>query len=218
MSFDLGQILNIIKDWVLTVIDTLGYPGLALVMFLENIFPPIPSEVILPLAGFRTITGEFNVVTVVLVAMLGAVAGAWVFYGLGRLLDESRIRWLIRNYGKWLLLQESDLDKSLEWFHHYGDTVIFFGRLVPIVRSLISIPAGTAKMNPLRFTFFTALGTGVWNVVLVVAGRLLGQNWGRVVDFVSAYQNVILVLGVAAVAWFVVKRLAPRLRPAVTDK
>ena len=207
---NLTEIINAISVWAQSVIRTLGYPGLALVMFLENIFPPIPSEIVLPLAGSLTLTNRFTLLGVTLVGACGSVAGAWFFYGLGRWFDEARVRLLIRRFGRWLLLSEADLDRALKWFERYGEYVIFFGRIVPVVRSVISIPAGLAHMDLVRFTLYTALGTALWSFVLALAGRLLGQNWPLVTTFIDRYQHLVLVvLGVALVV-FAANRLMRR--------
>ena len=203
----LGDILNAIKIWAENIIRTMGYPGLYLVMFLENIFPPIPSEVILPLAGSLTLTGEFTIPMITIVGMLGSLTGAFVFYGLGKWLGESRVRELVAKFGKFALLSTDDLDRSLEWFDKYDDWVIFFSRMVPIVRSLISIPAGIASMNFAKFSLFTILGTALWSFVLSFGGRLLGEQWPLIADFINTYQNVVLVVAVVAVVFFVVYRL-----------
>jgi membrane protein DedA with SNARE-associated domain len=209
----LSAILNAINDWALSLISTLGYPGLGVVMFLENIFPPIPSEIVLPLAGSLTLVGRFTLLGVTLVGALGSIAGALFFYGLGFWFDEKRVRWLLVRFGRWLMLAEEDLDRALAWFGRFGEYVIFFGRMIPIVRSLISIPAGLAKMNLFRFVLYTALGTALWSFLLAMAGRLLGQNWQRVTDFVDQYQNVVIVVFVLAVVAFVGNRLWKRFRP-----
>lgn len=203
---NLGQILDAIKIWAESVISSLGYPGLTLVMFLENIFPPIPSEIVLPLAGSLTLTGRFSILGVVLWGMVGSVAGALVFYALGKLLGEERVRWLIDKFGKYLTISNEDFDRSLRWFDRYGDWVIFFGRMVPIVRSLISIPAGLASMNMVKFLFFTVLGTSLWNFVLSFAGRLLGASWPVVAEWIGVYQNVVIVVGGIAVVLFIAVR------------
>ena len=203
----LGDILNAIKIWVENIISTMGYPGLYLVMFLENVFPPIPSEVVLPLAGSLTLTGRFTIPVITIVGMLGSLTGAFLFYGLGKWLGELRVRALIAKFGKYALLSTDDLDRSLEWFDKYNDWVIFFSRMVPIVRSLISIPAGIASMNFAKFSFFTILGTALWSFVLSFAGRLLGEQWPLIADFINAYQNVVLVITIVAVISFVAYRL-----------
>jgi membrane protein DedA with SNARE-associated domain len=206
------SILSAIGNWVQNVIASAGYPGLALVMVLENLFPPIPSEIILPLAGYMTLDGRFTVLGVTVVGTLGSVVGALALYGLGWWFDESRVRTLLRGYGRYAMLSEADLDTALIWFDRYGQLTIFFARLVPIVRSLISVPAGLSRMSLLRFLAFTALGTASWSFLLTWAGRLLGVNWPRVAGFVSRYQDVVMVLIVAAVVVFIGRRLGGRFR------
>lgn len=203
----LGDILNVIKIWVENIISTMGYPGLYLVMFLENVFPPIPSEVVLPLAGSLTLTGKFSIPMITIVGMLGSLTGAFLFYGLGKWLGEPRVRQLMAKFGKYALLSADDLDRSLEWFDKYDDWVIFFSRMVPIVRSLISIPAGIASMNFVKFSFYTVLGTALWSFVLSFGGRLLGEQWPLIADFINTYQNVVLILVVIGVIVFIGYRL-----------
>ena len=203
----LGDILNVIKVWVESIISTMGYPGLYLVMFLENVFPPIPSEVVLPLAGSLTLTGKFSIPMITIVGMLGSLTGAFLFYGLGKWLGEPRVRLLMAKFGKYALLSTADLDRSLEWFEKYDDWVIFFSRMVPIVRSLISIPAGIASMNFAKFSFYTILGTALWSFVLSFGGRLLGEQWPLIADYINTYQNVVLVLVVICVVIFIGFRL-----------
>jgi membrane protein DedA with SNARE-associated domain len=203
----LGDILNAIKIWVEQIISSMGYVGLYIVMFLENVFPPIPSEVVLPLAGSLTIEGRFSLVWITIIGMLGSLTGAFLFYGLGKWLGEPRVRIIIEKYGRFALLSTQDLDRSLEWFDKYDDWVIFFSRMVPIVRSLISIPAGIASMNISKFSFFTILGTALWSFLLAWGGRLLGEQWPMIADFINTYQNIVLVIGVGVVLLFVGSRL-----------
>jgi membrane protein DedA with SNARE-associated domain len=206
---DLVTILDAINEWALGIIQTLGYPGLGLVMFLENVFPPIPSEVVLPLAGWLTLDeagGQFTILGVTIVGAIGSVAGAFFFYGLGRWFDESRVRYLLRRFGKWFLLSEDDFDVALEWFDRYGDYVIFFGRMVPIVRSLISVPAGLANMNIATFSIYTAVGTALWSFLLAFAGRLLGARWDLVAEFIDRYETFVIVIVAAAGAYFFISR------------
>ncbi len=203
----LGDILSAIKIWVESLISTVGYPGLALVMFLENVFPPIPSEIVLPLAGSLTLTGRFTLLGVTVVGMFGSVLGALAFYGIGRGFGEVRLRSLVARYGRWILLSKEDIDRADAWFRRYGEYVIFFGRMVPIIRSVISIPAGLAAMPLLRFCFYTAIGTAMWSFALAFAGRLLGASWPLVADWINKYQNLVLVLLALAIVIFVVQRL-----------
>ena len=203
----LGDALNAIKIWVEQIISSMGYVGLYLVMFLENVFPPIPSEVVLPLAGSLTLTGRFSIFWITIIGMLGSLTGAFLFYGLGKWLGEARVRTIIEKYGRYALLSTKDLDRSLEWFDKYDDWVIFFSRMVPIVRSLISIPAGIARMDIAKFSFFTILGTALWSFLLALGGRLLGEQWPLIAEFINTYQNIVLVIGVAAVLLFIGSRL-----------
>ncbi len=208
----LSHLIDIIAMWVQDIIQAMGYWGLGLVMFLENVFPPIPSEAVLPMAGWLAFEkeGGFTLWGVTLVGAIGSVSGALVFYGLGYWFGEQRVRVLVRRYGKWLLLTEADFDTALEWFARYGEVVIFFGRMVPIVRSLVSIPAGIASMNLGLFNLYTAIGTALWSFLLSLAGYILGKNWGLVMEWISKYEKVVIVLAVAVMVIFVVSRLRQR--------
>ncbi len=206
----LSAFIDSLAMWAQDIIRSMGYVGLGLVMFLENVFPPIPSEAVLPMAGWLALEREsgFSLWGVTLVGVLGSVAGAFVFYGLGYWFGEERVRALICRYGKWALLSEKDLDMALTWFDRYGELVIFFGRMVPIVRSLVSIPGGIAKMNLGQFALYTAVGTGLWSFLLAFAGYLLGQNWSLAMEWLSRYEKVVLVLVGVTVIVVGVKRLA----------
>lgn len=203
----LGDLLNSIKIWVEGIISSMGYPGLYLVMFLENVFPPIPSEVVLPLAGSLTLSGRFSIGLITIVGMLGSLTGAFLFYGLGKWLGEPRMRALIEKYGQYALLSTEDLDRSLEWFDKYDEWVIFFSRMVPIVRSLISIPAGIASMSLPKFSIYTILGTALWSFVLSFGGRLLGEQWPLIAEFINTYQNIVLAIGFLVIIIFIANRL-----------
>ncbi len=210
--------LDAVAVWVQGVIRAMGYPGLGMVMFLENVFPPIPSEAVLPMAGWLAYERErgFTLLGVTLVGLIGSVAGALVFYALGYWFGEERVRFLVQRYGKWLLLSEKDFDRALDWFERHGELVIFFGRMIPLVRSLISIPAGLAAMRLPRFTLYTAVGTGLWSFLLALAGYLLGQNWPLVMEWVDRYEKVVLALLAVAVVVFVVTRVRQRVRVSNT--
>lgn len=207
---NIPSLLEQIGNLVTASIHSAGYAGLTALMFLENVFPPIPSELVLPLAGSLTLDGKFSLLGITLAGMIGSVAGAWVFYGLGYWLDERRVRLLIEKYGKWFLLSTSDLDRALSWFQRYGNWVIFFGRMVPMVRSLLSIPAGLARMNWLKFTLYTALGTACWSFILAFTGQTLGKNWGLVEQYIAQYEMVVLFALGIGLATFVVKKAMAR--------
>lgn len=206
----LGEILDAIVGWAQSIVSTMGYLGLALVMFLENIFPPIPSEVVLPLAGSLALEGRFTLLGVTVMGVIGSVVGALFFYELGHLLGADRVRELIRRHGGWLMLSEEDFDRAVTWFDRYGEPVVFFGRMVPIVRSLVSIPAGIAHMSRGRFSAYTAVGTGIWSFALALAGYLLGQSWHLVSEWVGRYEKIVIAAAVVVVVVFLVKRLRGR--------
>jgi len=208
----LTAVLDAIISWAQALISSLGYPGLALVMFLENILPVIPSEAVLPLAGSLTLDGRFSLLGVSLVGALGSLSGALVFYGLGRWLGEARLRQLVERYGGWLSLSAADLDRAIAWFNRYGEPIIFFGRMAPMARSLISLPAGLAGMRLPRFALYTVLGASLWNFLLAWSGRLLGQNWSLVSAWIGQYEHAVLTALAAAVILFIAWRLWGRRR------
>ncbi len=185
--------------------ESLGYVGIVALMFLENIFPPIPSELIMPLAGFTSAQGKLTFIGVVLAGMLGSVLGALPLYYLGRLLGEERLKELADRYGRWLTVSSDEIEKADRWFDRHGHKAVFFGRLIPGVRSLISIPAGISGMNLLTFLLYSALGTGIWAAVLAYLGRLLGENYDKVNTYLGPVAYVVLgglVIVGAAWVWY----------------
>lgn len=194
--------LGNLGQWIEQVIMAFGYPGLAALMLLENLFPPIPSEVVLPLTGFFVSRGELGFVAALVTATAGSLLGAFILYALGRLGGRP----LVLRYGRLLRVNEKELDRADDWFDRYGGWVVFLGRMVPGVRSVVSIPAGMSEMPLGRFSLLTALGSAVWNSLLIGAGWLLGENWQRVSGLVGSGSHAVLVaLAVAAVglaAWW----------------
>ena len=191
-----------IGAWVLDVIAALGYVGLALLLVAENLFPPIPSEVVLPLAGFLVGRGDLGFWQALLAATSGSVAGALILYALGRYGGRR----LVLRYGRFLRVDEDSLDRADGWFRRYGDWVVLFARVVPFARSVVSIPAGTMKMPAIRFTVMTALGSFAWNTLLIGAGVILGANWQQVEAWIGSYSNVVLVVTAVAIAVLLVLR------------
>lgn len=187
--------------WVADVIQASGYPAVALLMFAENLFPPIPSEVILPLAGFLVNQGELLFVPALAVATVGSLAGALVLYALGRWGGRT----LVLRYGRLLRVRETDLDRADAWFDRYGEAVVLLGRMVPGVRSLVSIPAGLAEMPVKRFVVLTVLGSGAWNTLLIGAGWQLGEKWSRLSGVVGSVSNAVLAILAVAVVVLVMR-------------
>jgi membrane protein DedA with SNARE-associated domain len=180
--------------WVSEVVRSFGYVGVAFLMLAENLFPPIPSEVILPLTGFLIGQGDLAFVPALVVATAGSLAGALVLYALGRWGGRE----LILRYGGVLRIKEADLVRADEWFDRYGGAVVLFGRMVPGVRSLVSIPAGLTEMPLGRFVLLSALGSCMWNALLMGVGRLLGENWSQVASVVGSVSNIVVALLAAA--------------------
>jgi membrane protein DedA with SNARE-associated domain len=202
----MGGILDQIANWAADVIESLGYAGVAALVVLENVFPPIPSEAILPLAGFLAGQGRMWLPAVIVAATIGAVIGALILYSVAAAFGDRRVRQLIRRYGKWFAVTEADLDKANEWFDRHGGLAVLICRLVPIVRSLVSLPAGLRRMAVPRFIFYTAVGAGAWNSLLILAGWWLGDNWEDVGHYVDYLEYPVIIAVIVAVAWFIWKR------------
>ncbi|MEU7404080.1 MULTISPECIES: DedA family protein [Streptomyces] len=194
-------------QWINDLMDALGAPGAGLAIALENLFPPLPSEVILPLAGFAASSGRMNLIAVLLWTTAGSVVGALALYGIGALLGRDRT---VAIAGKLPLVKVSDIEKTEAWFLKHGTKAVFFGRMIPIFRSLISVPAGVERMRLPVFLALTTLGSAIWNTVFVLAGYALGDNWSEVSGIASTYSKVILAAAVLVLLVFIGMRL---LRP-----
>lgn len=203
-----------LSEWALKIVDALGYFGVLLLIAVENLIPPIPSELILPLAGFSVGQGQLTFAGVMVAATTGSVVGALILYAVGYYIGEARLRRFIRRVESLPVLRhlvnEGDIDKAQLWFGRHGGKAVFVGRLIPVIRSAISIPAGFTRMNLAKFIGYTIVGSSIWNSLLVGAGWLLGANWTAVRGYMQYLEyGVILVLG-AAIVWFVWKRWAGR--------
>ena len=193
--------MSAIIDWIVSLMDTLGAPGVGIAILLENLFPPIPSEVVLPLGGFTVAQGSLSFAAVFIWATIGSVVGAYILYGVGAWLGAERLRAI----ADWMwLVKASDVDKSLEWFDRHGRPSILFGRLIPGIRSLISIPAGLDRMNLLTFGVWTTLGSAVWNFILIYLGFTLGDNWESVTNYIDQYSKVAYALIIVVMLGFLV--------------
>ncbi|MGH2617846.1 MAG: DedA family protein [Thermomicrobiales bacterium] len=199
-----------LAEWVTGVIEALGYPGLTVLVALENVFPPIPSEIILPLAGFLTGQGRFSFLLVLVATTLGSIAGALVLYVFGAAVGQQRVRRLVQRYGHWALLTPDDLARAEDWFARYGPIAVFTGRLVPVVRSLVSIPAGYSRMPLGRFLLLTGSGSALWNGTLVGLGWALGENWHSIERYVDWLQYLVIAAAALLIARFIWQRLRAR--------
>lgn len=183
-------------EWITGLIRNLGYAGVAALTFAENAFPPIPSELVIPLAGFVAAEGDLTVGGVIVAASVGSLAGAWGWYEVGRRVGERRLRQWVERYGGWLTLGAADVDRAQQWFERHGGAAVFVGRLVPGVRTFVSLPAGFAGMAVGPFLLYSALGTFIWTAALAYAGVVLRANFTMVGDYVGIATN--LVLGMLA--------------------
>lgn len=204
-----------IADWAVRFMEKLGAPGAGLLIALENVFPPLPSEVILPLAGFTASRGEFHLWQALFWTTSGSVLGALILYAIGAALGLDRT---IAIAARMPLIQTSDIDKTVAWFQKHGPKAVFFGRMLPIFRSLISIPAGIERMPIPKFLALTFAGSLVWNTVFVVAGYQLGEHWYRVEAYAEYFQYLVIAIVGLAVLAFIVRRVQTqrnRSRPVV---
>jgi membrane protein DedA with SNARE-associated domain len=204
-----GSWLTALVDWAVSLMELIGPAGAGLAIALENIFPPLPSEVILPMAGLAASRGTFTLIEALLWTTAGSVAGAFLLYGLGRWLGADRLRAIA---GKIPLVRADDIDRTVGWFERHGGKAVFFGRMIPLFRSLISIPAGVTRMPVWKFGLLTAAGSLVWNTVFVLAGFFLGESWHVVETYADVLQYVVIALVGIAVTWFLVARTRTLLR------
>lgn len=195
--------LSSLASWVQDVIEQLGYLGVALLVVAENVFPPIPSEIVLPFAGFVAQRGSESVVIMILAATVGSVVGALMMYWIAAVIGDERLHAFTRRFGKWVQIREADLTRAEEWFDRHATSAVLIGRCVPLIRSVVSIPAGFRRMRLVPYIAYTFLGSLVWNIALVGAGAVLGENWERVEPVIAAFQWIVIVAILAGLARFV---------------
>ncbi|MDG4784777.1 DedA family protein [Micromonospora sp. WMMD1102] len=196
-----------LTGWIAGVIDSLGVPGVGLLVALENIIPPVPSELVLAMAGYLAGDGRMNVVLVAISATAGSVLGAMLLYWLGAALGEDRLkRWLDRIP----LVDLDDLERADRWFERYGSWAVLFGRMIPVVRSLVSIPAGANHMPVGRFLALTTLGSGLWNAIFVGLGYSLGSRWQQIDRYAGYFDYALLAVFAVMIGLWVVKKVRRR--------
>jgi len=199
-------IFGFIGSFALSTISQLGYAGIFFLMMLESMIVPVPSEFVMPFAGFLVAQGSFNGILVILVSTLGSITGSLLFYYIGKTGGHT----LVQRYGKYVLVNLEDIKKTEAWFTKRGDLTIFVARLIPVVRHLISLIAGIGKMNVRKFTIYTILGAALWNGILTYLGILLGQHWAEVSQYMENLDLIILLLLIIGVLYFVYRHLKRR--------
>ena len=183
------------QDLIIEIMNNFGYIGVFLLITIENVFPPIPSEVILLFGGFMTTYTSMNVIGVIVASTLGSVLGAIILYYIGKILSKERLKKIITSKpGKLLRLKPEDIDKADEWFDTKGNKTVFFCRFIPVIRSLISIPAGMSEMPMKKFLIYTTLGSLIWNAALTIAGSIVGENWTSILEIMDNYSHIIVIL------------------------
>ncbi len=201
------------QEIIINIMEVYGYLGILLLICIENIFPPIPSEVILTFGGFMTNYTSLNVPFVIIASTIGAILGALILYYAGSILNKDRlIKIITSKYGKLLRLKPKDIENANDWFNKKGTKTVFFCRFIPIVRSLISIPAGMNKMKISSFLFYTLLGTLIWNTVLVVLGSIVGEKWPIIVSILNKYSKITLIILIIMFISFIVWYYSTRIK------
>lgn len=194
------------QQFILHIIEHFGYFGIFFLILIENVFPPIPSEVILLFSGFFSSYTSLSVFYMILASTLGSFLGAIILYYIGKIFNKERLKKIVNGrLGKILFLKENDIDKADEWFDNKGNKSVFFCRFVPIVRSLISIPAGMSEMPMGKFIIYTICGSMIWNTVLICLGYRLGSNWEYVLTILDKYQMVVIVILVIIFGYVIIK-------------
>lgn len=194
--------VTVIADWITSFMSALGYPGLVIMMALESMIAPVPSEIVMPFAGFLVVEEQFTFLGAALASSLGTLSGSLLSYWMGKYGGYP----LIYRYGKYFLLEREHLEYTVSWFEKRGDIAVLICRFIPVVRHLISIPAGVGKMNIVRFCFFTLLGGTIWNVILLYAGVKLGQHWDIISKYSHELDYVVVAVLCVVFAWWVRKQ------------
>lgn len=197
----MGSLASQLINWATGILESTGYAGIVFLIALENVFPPIPSEVILPLTGLLVNRGELNFIGALIASTLGSVLGALCIYYLSQRLGKQRVLSFANRYGAFIGISKSDLEKALELFHKHGGKLVFFGRVVPTIRSVVSIPAGLAQMELKKFVLYTALGSAIWNGTLIGVGWALGDRWQEIQRYTKILEYGVLILILGGIVW-----------------
>ena len=197
-----------LAEWIPNIMNQLGYWGIGLLMFLENLFPPIPSELIMPLAGFTVFKGQMDFILVIIAGVVGTILGAFPWYYIGKFISEERLEHLADKYGKWISVTSKDIKKANNWFNEHGGKAVFFCRLVPGVITLISLPAGINNMPLIPFTIYSTLGTTIWVTFLTFLGYKLGDHYELVDQYLGPVSKIVLaIIVISFILWVVRKQM-----------
>lgn len=191
-------------EWFQSIVDTLGYPGITVLMIIETLFPPVASEIVMPLAGYVAGKGDLSFIGVIIAAMIGFLVGVLPLYFLGRYVSNRGLKNWLEEHGTWFMPTREDLERAEGWFQRHGSKIVIAAHILPGVRSLISIPAGMADMNLLKFLLYTLIGKGIWTTVLAYLGKTLGENYGDIQRYmgpISIGVTVLIVVAVGVLLW-----------------
>lgn len=201
-----------LTEWIISIMEQLGYFGIALLMFLDNVFPPIPSEIIMPSAGYSASQGQLLLMGVIVAGCIGSLMAAAILYWVGYKFNHDSIFRFVDRYGKYLFIKSSDVKKSLDWFECYGHRIVFFGRMIPAVRSLISIPAGMSRMPFWKFMFYSSLGTIIWTTFLACIGFYFGENQALMQEIFSQVAYFIIAAVILFIGWIMFQKYQKKMK------
>ncbi len=198
----MSHFLTVLASWLVSLISRWGWPAIFILMFFGSAMVPIPSEVVMPFAGFLVTQGVFGFWSIVLVGTISSVAGSLAAWALGYWGEEALAEKLIRKYGKYLLISYDEVEQMKRWFNKRGEFIVFATRLMPVIRAFVSLPAGFAKMNVVTFTVYTFAGAGIWNILLTWLGVKLGKNWETIGVYFKKFDLVIMLAGILIIGWY----------------
>jgi membrane protein DedA with SNARE-associated domain len=203
LSFDISPMLEHLATWIINVISTLGYPGIVLTMAIESALIPLPSEIIMPFSGFLVSTGRFSLWGVAVAGAVGNVLGSLVAYAIGYYGHEKLVRRFVRKWGKWILVSEEELDYTEKLLNRHKDLVVLVSRVIPGIRTVISLPCGFARLPLFRFIVLTFIGSFIWSLFLAYIGLVMGENWDTLGPYFHKFDAVIIIILLAAAAWYI---------------
>jgi len=203
----INDIITLLTSIIISLISSTGYIGIFILMAAESALIPIPSEITMTFAGYLASVNRFNIYLVIFIGAFANLFGSWLAYWLGRWGQETVVRKIIRKYGKYMLITENEYDRSERWFRKYGEKITFFSRILPVIRTFISLPAGIAAMNFWRFTVFTFIGSLIWSAFLTYIGFVLGKNWNSLHPYYQKFEYVIVFGIVILVAYYLIHKI-----------